>query len=131
MINIIDEKGTVDKVELPDTNQAKVTRTIYNKARILDPLECKRDEAHKILMKIIKGLNITDDYSQQHTLKNRTELLKYLGISLDGKIPKGFVIDHIKERKTCVDDDDFKTINYYSNLRLLPEIDNLARNWLK
>ena len=61
----------------------------------------------------------------------RTELLEYLGISLDGKIPKGFVIDHIKERKTCVDDDDFKTINYYSNLRLLPEIDNLARNWLK
>ena len=40
---------------------------------------------------------------------------------------RGFNIDHIRERKTC-NSDDFETINYLTNLRLLPAADNLARN---
>jgi hypothetical protein len=68
---------------------------------------------------------VTDDYSVEHTQKTRQELLDYLGI--DGRLPKGFSLDHIKERSTCLTDDDFKTINYYTNLRLLPVSDNIAR----
>lgn len=84
----------------------------------------RRKESHSIL---IHNPNTTDIYSIRHTLKTRTELLEYLKIT-DG-IPKNYNIDYIKERKTCVTDDDFKSINYYTNLRLLPFKDNIARNF--
>jgi hypothetical protein len=66
-----------------------------------------------------------------HTLKTRNDLMEYLGLDEECKIPKGFNLDHIKERSTCVTDEDFETINYFTNLRLYPAADNLARNWLK
>ena len=87
----------------------------------------RRKEAHSILIRIVNTPNTSDIYSIRHTLKTRIELLEYLKIS--GGIPKNYNIDHIKERKTCVTDDDFKTINYYTNLRLLPFKDNISRNF--
>ena len=78
-------------------------------------------------MNIINGNNISDDHCLEHMLLVRSDLLKYLGIQ--GKIPKGYSIDHIKELKTCVTDDDFGSINHYTSLRLLPVSDNIARNF--
>ena len=80
-------------------------------------------------MKIINNTSCSDEYSIQHTLKGRTELLEYLKI--DRVIPKGYQIDHIRERSTCVTDRDFENINHFTNLRLMPAEDNRARNWLR
>ena len=75
-------------------------------------------------MNIINGNNISDDHCLEHMLLVRSDLLKYLGIQ--DKIPKGYSID---ERKTCVTEEDFRSINHYTNLRLLPVSDNIARNF--
>ena len=40
-------------------------------------------------------------------------------------------IDHIKERHKHSTEEEFKMINHYSNLRLLSQLDNQARNWLE
>ena len=126
MINVIDDDDCV-KVDIPDTDQAKLTRNVYNRKRLEDPIERKRQDAHTILMKIIKG-GVSDEYSLKHTLKTRNQLLFYLGLDENGKLPKGFNLDHIKERSTCVTDEEFEAVNYYTNLRLYPAADNLARN---
>ena len=105
-----------------------MVRNVYNRKRSEDPIERKRRDAHTNLMKIVKG-GVSDEYSLKYTLKTRNELLYYLGLDEDGKLPKGFTIDHIKERSTCVTDEDFKAVNFYTNLRLYPAADNLARNW--
>lgn len=94
-----------------------------------DGLYRKRKEAHSILMRIINNANTSDEYARKHTLKTRLELLEYLDI-VNG-IPKGFNIDHIKERKNCENEEDFANVNHYTNLRLLPYKDNIARNWLE
>ena len=88
-----------------------------------------RQESHRILMAIINNQNCSDEYAIRHTLKTRQDLLEYLKV--DGEIPKGYQIDHIRERSSCVTDEDFETVNHFSNLRLMPAADNLARNWCK
>ena len=102
-------------------------RRMAEKNRMNNILYKKRKVVHSILMRIVNNPSTSDIYSIRHKLKTRTELLEYLNIT-DG-IPKNYNIDHIKERKTCVTDDDFKTVNYYTNFRLLPFKDNISRNF--
>jgi hypothetical protein len=126
-----DEESEDQELATPMTDEEfrmNTLRNVYNRKRLEVPIERKRQDAHTILMKIIRG-DVSDEYSLKHTLKIRKELLQYLSLDENGQIPKGFSIDHIKERSTCVTDDDFETINYFTNLRLYPAADNLARNW--
>ena len=123
----MDDKADEDLQDLPDTNTTILQRRIAEKNRMNNKLYKRRKEAHSILMRIVNNPNTSDIYSLRHTLKTSIELLEYLKIT-DG-IPKNYNIDHIKERKICVTDDDFKTFNYYTNLRLLPFKDNIARNF--
>lgn len=122
----------VNEKEIDVDFKSKVTqryKNLYNRKRLEDPIVKKREEIHSILMQIICCPKCSDKFSIKHTLKSRKELLKYLGI--ENGIPKGYQIDNIRERKTCETESDFKCINYFNNLRLLPANDNLARNWMK
>jgi len=131
LINVIatSEEDEEEVIDIGDTSHSKLVRNRYNRARLEDPLEQRRQESHSILMKIINNQNCSDEYALEHTLKTRKELLEYLRI--DGEIPKGYQIDHIRERSSCITDGDFETVNHFSNLRLMPARDNLARNWTK
>lgn len=126
-VNVSVDEANEDLHDLPDTNTTLLQRRIAEKNRMNNKLYKRRKESHSILMRIVHNPNTSDIYSIRHTLKTRTELLEYLKIT--GGIPKNYNIDHIKERKTCVNEEDFKTINYYTNLRLLPFKDNIARNF--
>ena len=126
-VNVMNDSTNEDLQDLPDTNTTLLQRRIAEKNRMNNKLYERRKEAHSILMRIVHNPNTSDIYSIRHTLKTRAELLEYLKIT--GGIPKNYNIDHIKERKTCVTEEDFKTINYYTNLRLLPFKDNIARNF--
>jgi hypothetical protein len=63
----------------------------------------------------------------------RVELLKYLDLEDESvtRVPSGYSIDHIKERHLFTEEEEFTMINHYSNLRLLSQMDNQARNWLE
>ena len=63
--------------------------------------------------------------------KHRIGLLSQGSLEDNRVIPKGYQIDHIRERSTCVTDKDFESINHFTNLRLMPAEDNRARNWLR
>ena len=94
-----------------------------------DPLNRKRRAACTIINRIIKE-NITEEYCLKHTGVNKKELLKHLKIPL-GKIPRGFEIDHVRKRADHCSEQDFKEINLWWNLRLIPRKDNRDRNIIK
>jgi hypothetical protein len=86
----------------------------------------KRFKAMNIINRIIRN-GCSDEYSIQHTRLTRQELLDYLKIP-NGIVPRGYEIDHTKPRFLHSSEQEFKDINAYWNLRLLPRKDNNERN---
>jgi hypothetical protein len=128
LINVMADKEQ-ERASLPDTDYKKLKQRQKQDKQDKHPLHKKRKEALVIINRIIKGVNISDDYCLKHTLKTRDELLDYLGIH-NGVVPKGYEIAHIKPQHQHVTDVDFEEINAYWNLRLLSRNDNNSRNWL-
>jgi hypothetical protein len=87
----------------------------------------KRFKAMSIINRIIRN-GCSDEYSIQHTRLTRQELFNHLKIP-NGIVPRGYEIDHIKPRHLHSTEQEFKDINAWYNLRLLPRSDNNRRNW--
>ena len=115
--------------DIPDTNHTLMVRNEAEARRMEDPLYRKRKQALSVLSKIVHDVATTDEYSLEHTGLSRVALLKYLKI--ENGIPKNYEIDHIKPRKEFKSEEEFKIINHYKNLRLLPKHDNIMRNFSK
>ena len=64
---------------------------------------------------------------ERETQMTRSDLLNHLGLPETGQLPKGYSLDHIRERSKHETEDDFKVINAWWNLRLLSKRDNSAR----
>jgi hypothetical protein len=126
LINILDEsEQVVDEIKDTDFKQAKL-RQKRNK-RMNDLMYNKSLKAMNIINRIIR-YGCSDEYSIQHTQMTRQELLNHLRIP-NGIVPRGYEIDHIKPRHLHSTEQEFKDINAYWNLRLLPRKDNNERNW--
>jgi hypothetical protein len=125
LINVVRNDTREVKIE-EETDFVKITERLKRAERMKDPLYKKRYEAMTIINRILKG-ECSEEYSLINTLKTRLELLQHLGLPESGKLPKGYQLDHIRERSKHVTDDDFKVINAWWNLRLLSRQDNLMR----
>ena len=117
------------KMNTQDTDYNRLRERASKQKRLEDELKKRRDDALGVVHRILKGCQ--DSYSLQHTGLTRLELLRYLDLNENGKLPLGYSIDHIKERRKHSTDKELQLINHYLNLRLLSQIDNQARNWLK
>jgi hypothetical protein len=124
-INIVAEEELDISME-GEVNLDNLKKNQQRKRQLADPLRRKRFNAMTVLYRIIKGCS-SDAYSFEQTGLSRADLLNHLKIP-NGEIPVGYQIDHIRERHTFVTDADFKVINHFSNLRLLPKLDNISRN---
>ena len=128
LINIVENKESLGhNIAVEDTNHPKLAKKLKRKRRLQDELFAKRYKAVTVLNKIIREDSVSDEYSRKHTYLSRNELLIHLGIS--EKVPRGYEIDHIRERCDHFSDDDFRNINAYWNLRLLPAKYNCRRHF--
>ena len=110
-----------------DTDFDKIKERLKRAERMKDPLYKKRYEAMITINRILKG-ECSEEYCLKNTLKTRLELLQHLGLPESGKLPKGYQLDHIRERSKHVTKDDFKVINAWWNLRLLTTEENQTRS---
>lgn len=114
---------------IEDTDYERLKEKNSKQLRLQDDLKKRRDDALGVVQRILK--ECSDNYSIMNTGLSRDELLRHLDLNSKGKLPKGYSIDHIKERHKHSTEEEFKVINHYTNLRLLSQIDNQSRNWLK
>jgi hypothetical protein len=125
LINISDEtEQVVDEIQDTDFQQVKLQQK-RNK-RMNDLMYNKRIKSMNIINRIIRN-GCSDEYSVKHTQLTRQELLNQLKIPNE-IVPRGYEIDHIKPRHLHSTEQEFKDINAYWNLRLLPRKDNNERN---
>jgi ATP-dependent exoDNAse (exonuclease V) alpha subunit len=126
LINVIKSSG-VEYSITADTNQTLLKRRQAEHKRCEKEIYRKRKQSLTIINSIVRYNNSSEEYCLKHTSISKVELFKHLGIT-EG-IPCGYEVDHIKPRKEYKTIQELETVNHYTNLRLLPKIDNIKRNF--